>query len=230
MPKRLIYLVVFILVLVAAVEIAVPAVISNIVAQGMVSQTGSDSVSAKVHKRPALSMLGGSFDQIALSATNARAGKITFSEFTATLADVQLDMSTLLSKRLVVMKSVGQIDVTATIAEAELARYINQSVKGMKNAVVTITPDKIQATSALSFGGFATVGVTIEGKVVVDSQKIKFVTERFMLNNSPVGSIGGAAITEIPLVENNKLPFNVAVRDIVTEKGKIVIHADNRPK
>ncbi|MEA4817229.1 hypothetical protein SDC9_13547 [bioreactor metagenome] len=230
MPKRLIYLVVFILVLVAAVEIAVPAVISNIVAQGMVSQTGSDSVSAKVHKRPALSMLGGSFDQIALSATNARAGKITFSEFTATLADVQLDMSTLLSKRLVVMESVGQIDVTATIAEAELARYINQSVKGMKNAVVTITPDKIQATSALSFGGFATVGVTIEGKVVVDSQKIKFVTERFMLNNSPVGSIGGAAITEIPLVENNKLPFNVAVRDIVTEKGKIVIHADNRPK
>ncbi|MDD4601532.1 MAG: DUF2993 domain-containing protein [Negativicutes bacterium] len=230
MPKRLIYLVVFILALAVAAEVAVPAVISGIVAQGMVSQTGSDNVSAKVHKRPALSMLGGSFDQIALSATNARAGKITFSEFTATLADVQLDMNTLLSKRLVVMKSVGQVDVTATIAEAELARYINQSVKGMKNAVVTITPDKIQATSALSFGGFATVAVTIEGKVVVDSQKIKFVTERFMLNNSPVGSIGGAAITEIPLVENNKLPFNVAVRDIVTEKGKIVIHADNRPK
>lgn len=230
MPRRLLYLVAFILALAVATQFILPAVISEIVAQGMVSQTGSEDVNAKVEKWPALLMLGGSFDQIRLSATNAKTDKITFSDFNATLNDVRLDMSTLLSKRMVAMKSVGNVEVVAVISEAELARYINQSVKGVKNAVVKITPDKVQATSALSFGGFATVTVTIDGKIAVDSQRIKFVTERFALNNSPVGSIGGLALTEIPLVEHKKLPFNVSVRDIVTENGRIVIYADNRTK
>lgn len=230
MPKRLIYVLAFVLVLGFASQILLPAILSEIVAQGMISQTGSDNVTAKVEKRPALSMLTGSFDKITLSAANARVDKITFSDFKATLTDVQLDMNTLLSKRLVAMKSVGTIDVAATITEAELARYINQSVKGVKNAVVTINPDKVQATSSLAFGSFATVNVTIEGKIVVDSQKIKFVTERFMLNNTPVGSIGGMTLTEIPLVETKKLPFNVTVREIVAEKGQVVIYADNKTK
>lgn len=230
MPKRLIYVLAFILVLGVVSQFLLPAVISEIVAQGMISQTGSEHVTAKVEKRPALSMLTGNFDKITLSAANARADKITFSDFKATLTDVQLDMNTLLSKRLVAMKSVGTIDVVATISEAELTRYINQSVKGVKNAVVTINPDKVQATSSLAFGSFATVNVTIEGKIVVDSQKIKFVTERFMLNNTPVGSIGGMTLTEIPLVETKKLPFNVNVREIVAEKGQVVIYADNKTK
>lgn len=230
MPKRLIFLIVFLVALALASEIILPAVVSEIVAQGMISQTGSENVSAKVQKSPAVLMLGGSFDQIKVDAVNARVDKIIFSEFTTVLKDVQLDMSALYSKRLIALKSVGNIDVTATITEAELARYINQSVKGIKNAVVTITPEKVQTTSTLSLGGFAIFSVTIEGKVVVDSQKIKFVTERFILNNSPVGSFGGGAFTEIPLVELKKLPFNVSVRDIVTEKGKIVIYADNHAK
>lgn len=230
MPKRLLYLVAVILALAVATQFMLPALISEIVAQGMVNQTGSDDVSADVDKWPALLMLGGSFDKINLSAANARTDKITFSELTATLNDVQLDMGTLFNKRLIAMKSVGDVKVAAVISEAELARYLNQSVKGVKNAGVRITPEKVQATSALSFGSFATVTVTIEGKIAVDSHRIKFVTERFLLNDSPVGSIGGMAITEIPLVENNKLPFNVSVRDIVSENGRIVIHADNKPK
>lgn len=214
MPRRLMYALVLFLVLAAASELLLPSIVSEIVAQGMISQTGSDSVSVKAEKRPALLMLGGSFDKINITAANAKADKITFSEFNAALTDVQLDMNTLLSKRLIAMKSVGNIDVSATISEAELARYINQTVKGAKNAAVTINPDKIQATSSLALGSFATVTVTLEGRIAVDSQKIKFVTERFILNNSPVGSIGGAALTEIPLVELKKLPFNVNVRDI----------------
>ena len=230
MPRRLIYVLVLFLMLAAVSELLLPSIVSEIVAQGMISQTGSDSVSAKAEKSPGFLMLGGSFDKINITAANARADKLTFSEFKATLSNVQLDMSTLFSRRLIAIKTVGRIDAAATITEAELAKYINQSVKGIKNAVVTINPDKIQATSSLSLGSFATVNVTIEGRVAVDSQKIKFVTERFMLNNSPVGSIGGAALTEIPLVELKKLPFNVSVRDIVTEKGKVVIYADNTPR
>ncbi len=230
MTKRLIVVLVVIVALIVAGEVLLPAVVSEIVAQGMISQTGSDSVNAQVAKKPALLMLAGQFDKITVDAANARADKLVFSRFHAVLTDVELDMNTLLTRRLVALKSVGAVDLTAVVTEDELARYLNQTVKGVKNAAVAITPGKVQATSSFAIGSFANVGITIEGRIVADNQKIKFVTEKFLLNNSLVGNIGGGMLTEIPLIEMKKLPFGVTVRDIVMEQGKIVIHADNGPK
>ena len=42
------------------------------------------------------------------------------------------------------------------------------------------------------------------------------------------GNIGGSLLTEIPLVDLNKLPFHVSVRDIVMENGKVILYLDNR--
>lgn len=230
MPKRLLYVLAFIAGCALIIQLVLPKVVSELVAQGMVNQTGSDNVSVKVEKSPALLMLGGSFDAIKINAVNAKTDKVTFGEVNAALNDVQLDINKLLSKRLIALKSVGNVELVATITEAELARLISQSVKGAKNVVVMINPDKVQAKSQLSLGSFAAVNVTIEGKIAVDSQRIKFVTERVILNNSPVGSLGGMAAAEIPLVENKKLPFDVSVRDIKTEKGKVLIYADNKDR
>lgn len=227
MIKRLMVMLGLVLALLAAGEALLPAAVSEIVAQGMISQTGSDSVNAQVAKRPAWLMLGGQFDQISVEAANARADKLVFSRFHAVLSDVALDMNTLLTRRLIMLKSVGAVELTAVVTEDELARYLNQTVKGVKNATVAITPGKVQATSSFAIGSFANVGITLEGRIVADSQKIKFVTEKFLLNNSLVGNIGGGMLTEIPLLDLKKLPFGVTVRDIAMEQGQIVIHAGN---
>lgn len=216
-------------ILLVASQLLLPVAIADIVAQGMVSLTGSENVKAEVAKRPALLMLAGKFDNITLDAKNAKTDKLTFSELHAVLKDVQIDMNTLLSRRLVAIQSVGDIDLKVVFSQEELARYLNQSVKGIKNATVTITPEKIQASSHFAIGGFANVAITLEGKIVGDGQKIKFVTERFLLNNNLVGNVGGAMLTEIPLFDLTKLPFNVHVRNIVLEQGRVVIYTDNRP-
>jgi hypothetical protein len=64
--------------------------------------------------------------------------------------------------------------------------------------------------------------------VVADGQKIKMVTEKILLNNSQVGSLGGSLMSDIQLVDVKSLPFGVAVRDIVADQGKITIFADNK--
>lgn len=228
--KRLIGLLVVLGVLLAAGQVLLPPVASQLVSQAVKNQTGSDQVNVQLDKKPALAMLGGSFDRITLSAVNAKTDKLTFSELNAVMTDVQLDRSALLDRQAVVFQSVGDVQVTGTLTETELARYLNQSVKGIKNAAVTITPDKVTASSGFAIGNFANVGITLEGRITVDSQRVKFVTERFLLNNTVVGNIGGMALTEIPLLELKKLPFQVTVRDVVMEKGKVVVHADNRGK
>ncbi len=231
MFKRLV-LILFILVVIAGVaaEVILPKIASDAVAQGMSELTGAAQVKAVVQERPAVGMLTGSFDQISIEADNAKMDKLTFSHLAAVLTDVQLDRERLYFRRSVAIEKVKDIDLTATISQDEMARYINQNVKGVKNAAVTIDKGKMQASSSFAFGGIATVAISLEGRIIADGQRIKFVTERFLLNNTPVGNIGDAMLAEIPLVDLKKLPFGVTVREIVLDQGKVTLFTDNRPK
>lgn len=228
MNKRLLWGLVLVLMLVAASELLLPTVMSNAVNQGLMSLTGSDNVVAKLSKRPAVLMLGGKFDSIQITAEHAKIDKFIFSEMSIALTNAQLDMGKLIGSRVVDLQSVDDVDIVAVVSQDELARYLNQTVKGVKNAAVVITPDKVKASSTLAIGGIVNVAISLEGRIVSDGQIVKFVTDRFLVNNMSTGNIGGSLLTEIPLVDVNKLPFHVNVRNIVMENGKVSLFLDNR--
>ena len=213
-----------------AAEFILPQATSLAVAQGMTELVGSSEIKAQVIKRPAVAMVTGSFDQITVNAANAKVDKIIFRQLNAELKDVQLDRQRLYLNRQAVIEQVGEINVVAVLTQEEVARYLNQQVKGVKNATVIIDQGKMTAQSSFVLGGFATVAIGLEGRVVQDGQIVTFVTDRFLLNNSPVGSIGGIGLAEIPLLDMKKLPFGVTVRDIMLEQGKLTLHANNKAR
>ena len=227
MSKRLLLGLVVVLVLVAASELLLPLVMSNIVNQGLMSLTGSNQVVTKLTQTPAVFMLGGKFDRIQIKAEHAKIDKIVFSEMNIALTNAQLDMGKLFTSRLIDLQSVDNVDIIAVVDQEELARHLNETVKGVKNAVVVITPDKVTASSNFAIGGVVNVAVSLEGRIVSDGQKIKFVTDRFLINNRLTGNIGGSLLTEVPIVDINKLPFHVNIRDIVMENGKAILYLDN---
>lgn len=204
-----------------------PGLVSRYAVQSLKELTNSDNVTVEVHKTPAVLMLTGQFDQVTVDAEQAKIDKITLSSMQAVLKDVQLDMNALLTQKKFVLKSVRDLTVTGTVPQAELARFLDANVKGSHNAEVLITPDKVTVSTNLSLGAIAKVVVTLEGKIVSDGQKLKFVTDRFLLNHVLVGNIGGTMLTEIPLLDLKKLPFGTTIQDIVLENGQIVIIAGN---
>ncbi|WP_094603796.1 hypothetical protein SPSIL_042030 [Sporomusa silvacetica DSM 10669] len=228
--KRFTTIVLFLVMVIAAVEVVLPKVVSDAAAQGLRDLTGSKQATARVDKIPALFMLDGNFDRVTADVSEVKTEKITIRNMHISLRDVKVDIQSLLTSRKLVLEQVKDVELTATIGQEELAAFLNNSVKGIKNAVVTITPEKIQVTSALTVGGFARVDVRLEGRIVSDheNRRITFVTERFWLNNTPVGNIGGSLLTEVPLLDFKKMPFNVNVRDVVMEQGQVIIYTDNR--
>lgn len=228
--KRFTTILLFLVMLLAAVEVILPKLVSDAVAQGLRELTGSNQVTARVDKTPAVLMLDGNFDRVMADVNEVKTEKITFRNMHINLTDVKLDVKTLLTSRKLVIEQVKDVELTAIIGQEELATYLNNSVKGIKNAVVKITPDKVQVSSALTFGGIARVDIRLEGRIASDreNRRITFVTERFWLNNSPVGNIGGSLLTEVPLVDLRKMPFNVNVRDVTMEENQIIIYTDNK--
>lgn len=228
--KRFTTIVLFLVMVLAAVEVVLPKVVSDAVAQGLRAQTGSKQVTARVDKIPALFMLDGKFDRVTADVDEVKTEKITFRTMHVSLSDGKVNIQELLTNRKLVLEQVQDVELTAVIGQEELATFLNNSVKGVKNAVVAITPGKIQVTSALTVGGFARLDIKLEGRIASDreNRRITFVTDRFWLNNTPVGNIGGSLLTEVPLVDLKKLPFNVNVRDVVMEEGQVIIYTDNR--
>ncbi len=226
--KRMKIIVIAIVALIAAGELFMPWLVGSLIARGMSGATGSDRVTAQVAKRPALLMFDGRFDSVRIHAYDSKVDKIVFAELDATLKDVALDMPVLITQRKVAVKGVRDIDLTAVITQEELSRFLNQSVKGVKNAKVVIESGKVNVTAGFLLGQIASIAITLEGKVVGDGHRIKFVTDRFLLNNTAVGNIGGSVLTEIPLVDLRKLPFGVKAKSVVMDAGRITIVADNR--
>ncbi|MBP2655045.1 MAG: hypothetical protein H6Q73_2614 [Firmicutes bacterium] len=219
--------IILILVVVIASQFLLPWLVSKVVARGMAGVLGTEQVTATVEKSPAMLMLGGRFDRVVISAQNARVDRLIFAEIDAVLTDVKLDAAALISGQQLVVKSAKEVNLTASITQEELSRYLNQAVKGVKNAVVSVNGGEVKISGDFGLGKIASVAVTLEGRVSADDQKIKFVTERFLINNTLVGKIGGTALTEVPLVDLKKFPFNVVVRQITMEDGKVTVFADN---
>ena len=230
MRKRLL-VIVLVIVLAAAfsVEFLLPQIASNAVAQGMADLTGSQQVKALVTKSPAMAMLSGSFDSVDVEIREAKLDKIIFSQLQVHLTGVQLHRENLFLRRIITLEQVGEAALTAVISQEEVARYLNQNVKGVKNAVVTISTGKMQAVSSVGLGGF-TVAVAVEGRIISDGRKLSFVADRFGLNNAATGNLSGMMLTEIPLVDLQKLPFGVTVREVILDQGKLTLLADNKPK
>jgi hypothetical protein len=226
MFKRLIYGLICVLAVLTVLELALPAILSRVAEQALANLYAGDRVSVSVREHPALLMLGGDFDQIRITAQNVKTGRIVLSQMQTVLKDVKLDMGALLGQRQVRFQSVGGIDASAVLTQEELANYLNHAVKGIKDAQVSITPAKISASSTFSLG-FLSVRAGLEGRIAAEGRNIDFVTDRFYLNNMATGNIAGSTLARIPLLDLNKLPFQVEVRAIKMEQGRVVLQLDN---
>ncbi|MDF2565416.1 MAG: hypothetical protein K0Q53_1811 [Massilibacillus sp.] len=227
MARRLMIIGGILILLLAFSQILLPLAVSDVIGAAMTKLTSADKVEARADKSPAIMMLAGNFDTISVKATGAKTDKVVFDEFDINLSNINVDMGSLIQNRTLTMKSVEDITVKAVISEAELARTINQTVKGAKNAEVSITPEKVTATSVLSMGGLVNAKVILEGKFISTDHTIIFHTEHFQVNNSIMGKFGGALLTDITLIDLKKLPFDVTVKNITLEQGRAVVYAES---
>ena len=229
MLKRIIIWTIVISALLWGLEFGMPLVLSKIVAQSMSVLTGNQ-VTAKLEKHPALLMLGGEFDRVTLDADDAKISKLSVHKMHIVMDNVTLDRQALWQDKKAAVKSVGRISCMVAITQEDLANYLDIAVKGVKGAKVEITPDKVTVNSQFTLWPVAALDVKLDGKIIADKQKAKFIPNNFSVNNhgvSPGNILGGSMLAEIPILDSSMLPFGLAIRSIEMQAGQIVIRGDN---
>lgn len=209
-----------------ALEAALPEIASVWLAKNLGQQFGSTSTVVKIDSRPAISMLAGQIDTVNFRFSPFKVDRLNATELQGELKGVQLDWAALSQAGQASVKEIDQAVLNLTVGQDELTRYLNESVKGVKNGKVTIQPDRVTVDTQFALANIASLAVTLEGRIIVDGTKLKFVTDRFYLNGRPVGALGGSMLTEIALLDASKLPFGVTLRQVEMQSGQLVIHAD----
>ncbi|MBP2640590.1 MAG: hypothetical protein H6Q66_1541 [Firmicutes bacterium] len=211
-----------------AAQFVLPWLVSDFIARSVGNQMQTEQITAKVTKTPAFLMLGGTFDEVAISAVKAQTGRLVFQEMNVVISAASIDMPALLRDRRLVLSSAEKIELSGVITQEELSRYLNANVKYVKNAAVTVRDGRVAIDAQLVIIGPIAVKVNLDGRIVGDDRQIRFVTEHFSLNDGLAGNISGALLTEIPLADLRQLPFAVGVREIVMEQGRIIVYMDSR--
>lgn len=211
-----------------AAQLLLPAAVSDFAGDAVAELTHARAAKTRIEAFPAARMLLGRFDRIWAEAQGAQIDRLAFDTLELDMTDAQLDVRKLLLERKFALQSADEVTLRAAVSEAALASLINRSVKGVKNAEVRISPEKVSVKAKVAFGNLLQAAVRVEGTLRVLDGQIAFVTEEVALDHKGLGNFGASVFTDLALTKLDALPFGVTVKDIVLEEGRAVLYANNR--
>jgi len=226
MFKGLTILGIFIILLIGFSEMFLPALLANRLTAAMQTRLQTEQVVASVEQSPAFMMLLGRFDTIDVKAENAVLNKVQFDELDLHVNKAQLDLQQILFAQSFSVQTAQEISLKGVLSEEQLAAALSQKESKLQDVKVQVTPDQIHIQGGIPLLG-KSISVTVEGRLLVDQNRILFRMEKVDIKNALLGKMGANLFNDLVLVDLNKLPFDVMLTKIEQEDGKVVITADN---
>lgn len=207
-------------------ELLTPWAVSRVLGSSLSKVMPSRSQEISSRTLPGISLLLGRFDKVRSVSQDAVIDGLRIQRVQVAIDDAAIDIGELFGSSRIRVKQVRNLEIMMQVNEKDLAEYMATKIKEVKNPKVRILQDKIEIRGDVDLG-LIKVTAGVDGRIVGDSQSIRFRSDRL-----EVGSAGGinfgALFAEIPLIDLTKLPFQVAVRKVITEKGVITVYADHR--
>ena len=226
MFKGLTILGIFIILLIGISQMFLPALLANRLTAAMQNSLQTEQVVANVEQSPAFTMLLGRFDTIDVKAENAVLNKVQFDELNLHVNKAQLDLQKLLFAQSFSVQTAQDISLKGVLSEQQLAAALSQKESKLQDVKVQVTPDQIHIQGGIPLLG-KSISVTVEGRLLVDQNRILFRMEKVDIKNALLGKMGSNLFNDLVLVDLNKLPFDVMLTKVEQEDGKVVITADN---
>ena len=226
MFKGLTILGIFIILLIGISQMFLPALLANRLTAAMQTRLQTEQVVANVEQSPAFTMLLGRFDTIDVKAENAVLNKVQFDELNLHVNKAQLDLQKLLFAQSFSVQTAQDISLKGVLSEQQLAAALSQKESKLQDVKVQVTPDQIHIQGGIPLLG-KSISVTVEGRLLVDQNRILFRMEKVDIKNALLGKMGSNLFNDLVLVDLNKLPFDVMLTKVEQEDGKVVITADN---
>lgn len=203
-------------------QILLPLAAETMITRSLKRSISASEINADIDAFPALTILGGSADEITLTGRDVLIGRLLCSEATATFSDVRIDTGHLMDDGKLLFQRLGHAEASAWVTEEELARTLEESVEKLSNVSVTVTPSGIEAQGNYAFGKLP-ARIALTGQIIGRGDKIVFVSEQVTLQHTAIGKLSANLKTDVELADLGTLPFAVRITDIRPTDGRILL-------
>lgn len=208
-------------------QLVLPVIASRTVASRLNVLLDTQDVKADISSVPALLLALGHIGSLDVTAEHGRLGKVRIESMHLTGDGVSLDLGELSSGRFAI-SSADRLELIGVVTEANLEEYLEKSVKKLKNAKVTMTPEGVRATGQLTLLGKA-ADVSLEGTFEAADEGIYLRTRRVQIKNSRLGrNLNMNLFTDFLIVDVNKIKLPLTADEVVMEKGRAIVRTSYR--
>ena len=192
-------------------------------AETMLKERGAESAEVTLQSTPGILLLLGEVDTLTADAKGVRIGELRMDRVQLSGSGVRFSAKELFLDHRVHLLSAEDLKLTGTVSENALRDLLTKRVDKLENVKVTIDEDGVHATAEVKiFGRMA--DVTLEGKIVEDTQALYFHMTRLDIKNAVVGKAKlGDIFGDILITKLDALPLKTRIESVDHRAGAIVV-------
>ena len=181
-------------------------------AETMLKERGAESAEVTLQSTPGILLLLGEVDMLAADAKGVRIGELRMDRVQLSGSGVRFSAKELFLDHRVHLLSAEDLKLTGTVSENALRDLLAKRVE-----------DGVHATAEVKiFGRMA--DVTLEGKIVEDTQALYFHMTRLDIKNAVVGKAKlGDIFGDILITKLDALPLKTRIESVDHRAGAIVV-------
>lgn len=224
MRKTLTFFVGILLVLLVALQIALPILAEKTLESKIGQALRATEVSADVSALPAPLLLLGHMDRVDISARDALLGEVRAAKLHLTGRDVDIPLDAV-SKGQFVIKEAKELKIDGTLTAANLADLLRRQVDRLEDVTVTIEPSLAVAEGKAKIAG-QTADIHVEGLVLEDDNRVYFRMTKLVLKNSLLGrAVIGNFFGDVEILDFRRLNLPVELDTVEMQDGQVVLTA-----
>lgn len=234
MKKIFIGLLIFVVIIAAALEIILPRTVTSILKEQIAKSTHAQDVALNMYSVPNAKILLGQVDEVHGTANSGELGDVEFEALTLDAKKVSVDVmelifptNTLNSKQRTekILKSAENIELSGIITADGLKNFIEDKVDHLDDAKIKITPQEVSATGQVKILG-QTADVDIAGSFILDNGDIYFHVTGLNVRNALVRHVQmDRFLGDLKVLQSSQLPIGLKFSSVQMRDGDVLITA-----
>lgn len=222
--RRILALIVILVVAAVAMQILLPPAVETYLARAIAQLVPEhESVTVRLHSSPAIGLLQGRMEWVALDVLSPRVQDVAFSWLALRGEEVQVDVPALLERRLHVRRAERLIIEAAWTGE-QLTRYVRSQLPQVAGVTVEVLPSAVRVQGGVEVFGRSLAAVAVGSVEPSGTTGIRFVPDEIVVEgvSLPEALVRViAALLEWHL-DLSALPFEVRIESIDVADGYLV--------
>ena len=234
MKKIFIGLLIFVVVIAAALEIILPRTVTNILKEQIIKATNAQDVELVIENSPNAKIAVGQADKIYSTVNAAEIGDVDFQALTLNAEKVKVDLFEIISptpnlngkqRADKILKSAQRIELSGIVTEDGLKNFIEHKVDQLDDAQIKITPQEVSASGQIKIMS-RIAEVDIAGSFILDNDDIYFRATKLDVRNTLVRNVQiDRFLGDIKILESSQLPIGLKFNSVQMRDGDVLITA-----